>query len=81
MMIGGLDMKTAKVFTSGRSQAVRIPKEYRFDSEEVFINRVGDTINDVIAVHARSLNYTLVTNNTREFGRVPGLIVGDWLNR
>ena len=37
-------MQTAKVFTSGRSQAVRIPKEYRFDSEEVFINRVGDAI-------------------------------------
>lgn len=37
-------MQTAKVFTSGRSQAVRIPKEYRFDSEEVFINRVGDSV-------------------------------------
>ena len=37
-------MQTAKVFTSGRSQAVRIPKEYRFDAEEVFINRVGDAI-------------------------------------
>ena len=37
-------MQTAKVFTSGRSQAVRIPKEYRFDAEEVFINRVGDAV-------------------------------------
>ena len=37
-------MQTAKVFTSGRSQAVRIPKEFRFDSEEVFINRVGDAV-------------------------------------
>ena len=37
-------MQTAKVFSSGRSQAVRIPKEYRFDSEEVFINRVGDAV-------------------------------------
>ena len=37
-------MQTAKVFTSGRSQAVRIPKEFRFDAEEVFINRVGDAI-------------------------------------
>lgn len=37
-------MQTAKVFKSGRSQAVRIPREYRFDSDEVFINRVGDAI-------------------------------------
>ena len=37
-------MQTTKVFTSGRSQAVRIPKEYRFDSDEVFINRVGDAV-------------------------------------
>ena len=37
-------METAKVFTSGRSQAVRIPKEYRFDVDEVFINRIGETV-------------------------------------
>lgn len=37
-------MQTAKVFTNGRSQAVRIPREYRFDGEEVFINRVGDAV-------------------------------------
>ena len=37
-------MQTAKVFTSGRSQAVRIPKEYRFDDDEVYISRVGDAI-------------------------------------
>ena len=37
-------MQTAKVFTSGRSQAVRIPKEYRFEVSEVFINRVGDSL-------------------------------------
>ena len=37
-------MQTAKVFISGRSQAVRIPREFRFDSDEVFINRVGDAV-------------------------------------
>lgn len=37
-------MQTAKVFNSGRSQAVRIPREYRFDSDEVFINKIGDTV-------------------------------------
>ena len=32
----------------------------------------------LIAAHARSLGLTLVTNNTREFGRVPGLKVENW---
>lgn len=37
-------METAKVFTSGRSQAVRIPKKYRFTASEVYINKVGDAL-------------------------------------
>lgn len=37
-------MDTAKVFNNGRSQAVRIPKEYRFDTDEVFINKIGDVV-------------------------------------
>ena len=37
-------MNTAKVFANGRSQAVRLPKEYRFDTDEVIINKIGDTI-------------------------------------
>lgn len=35
---------TAKVFTNGRSQAVRIPKEYRFDTDEVFVNKIGEAL-------------------------------------
>jgi antitoxin VapB len=35
---------TAKVFTSGRSQAVRIPKEYRFSCDEVSIEREGERV-------------------------------------
>jgi tRNA(fMet)-specific endonuclease VapC len=31
-----------------------------------------------IAAHARSLGLTLVTNNTREFGRVPKLAIENW---
>jgi tRNA(fMet)-specific endonuclease VapC len=31
-----------------------------------------------IAAHARSLGLTLVTHNTREFGRVPRLVIEDW---
>ena len=37
-------MTTAKVFTTGRSQAVRLPKEFRFDEDEVAISRLGDTV-------------------------------------
>lgn len=37
-------MDTAKLFRSGRSQAVRLPKEYRFDGEEVFVKRVGEAV-------------------------------------
>jgi antitoxin VapB len=37
-------MLTAKVFKSGNSQAVRIPKEYQVDEAELFINRVGRTL-------------------------------------
>jgi len=35
---------TAKVFTTGRSQAVRIPKEYRFPCDEVLIEREGERV-------------------------------------
>ena len=31
-------MMTAKLFENGRSQAVRLPKEYRFNGDEVAIN-------------------------------------------
>ncbi len=34
-------MDTAKLFTTGRSQAVRLPKAFRFDGQEVLIKRVG----------------------------------------
>jgi antitoxin VapB len=34
-------METAKLFTNGRSQAVRLPKEFRLAGKEVFIKRAG----------------------------------------
>lgn len=37
-------MSTAKIFWSGRSQAVRLPKNFRFDSETVHIRRHGNTV-------------------------------------
>ena len=32
-------MQTAKLFANGRSQAVRLPKEYRFEGDDVYIKR------------------------------------------
>ncbi len=37
-------MMTAKLFENGRSQAVRLPKECRFNGDEVAINKVGDIV-------------------------------------
>lgn len=37
-------MKTAKVFTQGNSQAVRLPKEFRVNDDELFIKKSGDSI-------------------------------------
>ncbi|MCC6663028.1 MAG: AbrB/MazE/SpoVT family DNA-binding domain-containing protein [Polyangiaceae bacterium] len=44
---------TARVFKSGNSQAVRLPKEFRFQSQEVEIFRRGDEV--VLRERARGL--------------------------
>jgi antitoxin VapB len=40
----GIIVETAKIFWSGRSQAVRVPKQFRFDTSEVRIRRRGDAV-------------------------------------
>ncbi len=37
-------METAKLFSSGRSQAVRLPKAYRFEGTEVVVKRFGNGV-------------------------------------
>ena len=37
-------LETAKIFTTGRSQAVRVPKAYRFNTAEVTIERQGNAV-------------------------------------
>jgi antitoxin VapB len=39
-----METAIAKVFTSGNSQAIRLPKEFRLDTTEVFIQRSGDKL-------------------------------------
>ena len=36
--------RTAKIFMTNRSQAVRLPKEFQFSTQEVFIRKVGDEV-------------------------------------
>ena len=35
---------TAKLFQNGKSQAVRLPKEFRFEGKEVYIRRIGKAV-------------------------------------
>jgi antitoxin VapB len=37
-------MQTAKLFQNGRSQAVRLPKEFQFNGEDVFIQKHGGAV-------------------------------------
>jgi len=37
-------METAKLFQNGKSQAVRLPKEFRFKGDRVYLKKVGDAV-------------------------------------
>jgi antitoxin VapB len=37
-------MQTTKVFKSGNGQAIRIPKEYQVERDEMVINKIGNTL-------------------------------------
>ena len=43
-MVNRVKGKRAKVFWTGRSQAVRLPKEFRFDGETVLVHREGNAV-------------------------------------
>lgn len=68
-------METAKVFENGRSQAVRLPKKFRFDVDEVVVQQLGDA---VILVPRKSLWKTFMegvegfTDDVFEGGRDQG---------
>ena len=60
-------MRTAKVFKSGNSQAVRIPAEFQFDTDEVEIFRRDDEL--VLRKKAKSLEqaFHLLTSLPADF--------------
>jgi antitoxin VapB len=60
-------MDTAKIFKSGNSQAVRLPKAYQFDVSEVHIFRRGDEV--VLKHKPRNLAkaFALLTEMSEDF--------------
>lgn len=44
LSIGGSHIEKAKIFTNGDSQAVRLPKNCRFEDDEVLVNRIGNIV-------------------------------------
>ena len=56
-------MDMAKVFVTGRSQAVRLPKAYRFDTDEVCITRVDD----MVILYPRKKGWDLLERGVRGF--------------
>jgi antitoxin VapB len=58
-----ISMKTAKVFKSGNSQAVRIPKEFRLDGAEVEILRQGGAL----LLRPRKESWAALVNSLKMF--------------
>ncbi|NJD57675.1 MAG: antitoxin [Nitrospirae bacterium] len=50
-------MKTAKLFRNGQSQAVRLPREFRFENDHVFVKKSG---NVVVLIPAKNSWDTLI---------------------
>jgi antitoxin VapB len=62
-----IHMQTAKIFTSGRSQAVRLPKECRFSESEVAVKRIGELVVLYPKERADELFYSSLGNFTDDF--------------
>ena len=58
-------MKTAKIFQNGQSQAVRLPKEFRFDDSEVFIKKSGN----IVQLIPRSDSWNSLFGSLKKFSR------------
>lgn len=56
-------MGIAKLFINGRSQAVRLPKEYRFDEDEVYIAKV----NDMVILYPKRKGWDLLARGIERF--------------
>ena len=60
-------METAKIFQNGKSQAVRLPKEYRFTGDEVGVKRLGELVVLYPKDKANALFFSSLGNFTDDF--------------
>jgi antitoxin VapB len=60
--------KTAKLFKNGRSQAVRLPSEYRFEGSEVYVRRDAATGDVILSRRPESWKdfFTMLKRNATE---------------
>jgi len=58
-------VKTAKIFQNGQSQAVRLPKEFRFEDTEVFIKKSGN----VVQLIPRTDSWNSLFDSLKKFSR------------
>ena len=58
-------MKRAKIFQNGQSQAVRLPKEFRFADSEVFIKKSGN----IVQLIPRSDSWNSLFGSLKKFSR------------
>ena len=56
-------METAKLFKNGKSQAVRLPKTYRFKGDEVMITKVGDAV----ILYPKKVSWNLLIDSIDKF--------------
>jgi len=56
-------VKTAKIFRNGQSQAVRLPKEFRFKDDHVFIKKAGN----VVVLIPKSNSWDSLVNSLSKF--------------
>ena len=68
--------KTAKLFTHGGGQAVRLPAEFRFEGDEVYIRRDERTGNVVLSSRPE-LSWTEFMALRHTLDAVPGYFLGD----
>jgi len=69
-------MKTARIFLNGGSQAVRLPAEFRFDGQEVYIRR-DDRTGDVILSSRPARSWADFMALRKEIGSAPDDFLSD----
>lgn len=55
--------RVAKIFMNGQSQAVRLPKECRFEESEVLVKKIGD----LVVLYPASSAFDLFENSLEKF--------------